>query len=238
MALPRRFLVVFHAGLIIAVALVIRGDPRVMRYLFWLGSAHVVVLFSLGFRLEAPRDRLVVQTLHKTGFLHTLMGLAAAVMVLASSSSGSGAGNLNVSLMAAPMGAALVPHILGLWLGHWIELRNARVDEPIVDLERRLTGLSENTFTLLDKVQGNLKRLNTALDGMAHQCAIASSRTKDALESLRTTASATALSATDLNNSISEIAKAIAQIGVVFRQVIELTSAAIFRSASKGGTRR
>lgn len=237
MMLPRRFVFAFHAGLAVSVALVLRGDPLTMRYLFWIGSVHVLALFLLGFRLPAPRDRLVVQTLHKAGFLHTLMGLAAAVVAVATSAGSADDAASATGLVLAPMGAALVPHIMGVWLGHWVEVRNATVDIPFEDLKKRLADLSENSFTLLDELEMRLKRLNGELGTLAGECAMASRRTGEAMNDLQTTASATAHSAKNFNDSVGEVAKTTGQIAIVHQQLIELMRSPIFhpvRTAAAG----
>ena len=238
MRLPAPFMFAFHAGLAVSVALIVRGDPLAMRHLFWVGSVHVLALFALGFRLSAPRDRLVVQTLHKTGFLHTLMGLAAAVVAVAASSSGNNDASHTTGLVLAPMGAALVPHIMGVWLGHWVEVRHATVDMPLEDLKKRLAELSENTFTLMDEMERRLKRLNAELGALAGECAAASRRTGEAMNDLQSTATSTAHRAKEFNESVGEVAKATGQIAVVHQQLIELMRAPIFHSGRAAGVWR
>ena len=109
----------FHVGLLLPVGVLLHGDLRWMLYLLPIGIAHILLLFGAA-APTGPAQRVnAVQTLHKAGFLHTLIGLGGSMLVVGRAASGHVEPGASVLALAlSPMGTAVVPHILGVWLGH------------------------------------------------------------------------------------------------------------------------
>lgn len=108
------FKLAFFVGLTPGVYVLLYQAEDLMPYLLYGGTAHVVILAVLGFKLEANYAPLAAEVLHKAGFLHTLFALGAAVIV-SGHVIGSASFTLeSLRLILAPMGAALVPHAVGL----------------------------------------------------------------------------------------------------------------------------
>jgi soluble cytochrome b562 len=138
-----------------------------MKHLLWVGIPHMVLLYLVGRSL--PVTEIAVQTLHKAGFLHTLIGLGAAVTAVAQEWGKSG----QAGLILAPIGAALVPHILGVWFGHQIEMKNSDFDADALleELRKQSEKRVKETLELLNQVQTGFKNLATSLDGAFRECA-------------------------------------------------------------------
>src|SRR5882724_4275792 len=54
-------------------------------------------------------------------------------------------------------GTALLPHVLGVWLGHSIEMKNFRVDSGTEDLRKRAAEAAEASYRIFNDIQGRLQ---------------------------------------------------------------------------------
>jgi hypothetical protein len=101
-----------------------------------------------------------VEGLHKAGFLHTLMALAAALVVSAHLlRPGNKAADLSQVLL--PMGAALIPHVLGVWFGHLLSSRYFQAD-PALE-ENAFKKLTDDADAARGVIQGLYQERERAL---------------------------------------------------------------------------
>jgi len=204
-----------------------------MRHLLWLGAMHIFFLFIVGYRLPVPQDNLAVQTLHKAGFLHTLMGLGAAVVAVAQAWGKTTGTVTTAAPVLIPMATALIPHILGVWFGHSIEMKHSG-GASMEDLRRKTEETMQATMRLLNDLQEKVKRFNTTMDGAINGCAGATRRVEHALENLTNATQKTSRSAEEMRKSIMEVTEVSSQLITVHRQVVSLLSSPLFRMNGKG----
>ena len=176
-------------------------------HLLAIGMVHMALLYVTGYRLPAAsRARLVRDTLFTAGFLHTLIGLAATLGVAATAiASQTAAGGALGSLFAA-LPAALVPHILGVMLGHVFDFGGSPAHKATEDLtklreeiQKALNLLAEHTAGLEIKLRATsvaFETLNERVD--------ASTRATTALKSLLDSAAAAMRDAPAAAGTISE----------------------------------
>lgn len=107
-----------------------------MRFLLYGGTAHVVFLSLLGYRLEPGYAPLAVEVIHKAAFIHTLIALGAAVVMSGHVIGGESFTLGSLRLVLAPMGAALVPHAVGLISAQLLIMhRYEAKSEDVLELE-------------------------------------------------------------------------------------------------------
>jgi hypothetical protein len=107
---------VFNVGLAIAILILLSKDLSAISGLLYVGAVHMVILAIVARKSNPNLMPGLVEGLHKAGFLHTLMALAGALIVTAHLlGPGYKGGDLGQVLL--PMGAALIPHVLGVWFG-------------------------------------------------------------------------------------------------------------------------
>ena len=165
--------VVFHVGLfaafgmlvLAAASVVLPGTRellglRVLISYVVLGVGHVLLLGYLGQRLEVGLRPAMANWLYTAGFVHTLIALGTAV-----ASAGAGIGSEGaltpaaLGLLLAPMGVAIVPHAIGVWIGHAFEARQvdavATIQESVL---RRLADDANETRTVLKQLYEQRER--------------------------------------------------------------------------------
>ena len=126
----KRFNVVFAIGVGIAALILFSQDVDAIQLLFPLGTLHVLILAILAWHSNPKLTAGLVEGLHKAGFLHTLMALAAALVVSAQIlRPGNKAADLSQILL--PMGAALIPHVLGVCFGHFLNSRHSEAQPAL-----------------------------------------------------------------------------------------------------------
>lgn len=240
---PRLITLLFHLGLLPSALLLARGDVEAMRHLLPLGLTHMVLLFAAGCRVRPPGTAAVVQTLHKAGFLHTLLGLGAAILAVARASTDLATGPVSIMTALAPMGTAILPHALGVWLGHAIDMRRGP-DEMTEDAMQKLAReadaslkVLETAHARLDGLTPGLERLGGRLTDMLAKCTEASKRVEAALVELERRSAGAADAAENFEGSIARVADVNNQIAVVHRQLIELLESTLAADAPTGGRR-
>ena len=234
---------IFHLGLMTPVIILLLRHQGAVKHLLWGGIPHMVLLYLVGRSL--PVTEIAVQTLHKAGFLHTLIGLGAAVTAVAQEWGKSG----QAGLILAPIGAALVPHILGVWFGHQIEMKNSDFDADALleELRKQSEKRVKETLELLNQVQTGFKNLATSLDGAFRECAndaekitaasntavvgikSASNTAKEGIVSALKEISDNAKGTKEVTEEISKVAN---QLKVVEQQIIELLKTSLIKEAA------
>lgn len=113
---------------------------------------HLLWMTAIVRRLDGPERRGATGWLYTAGFLHTLVALGVTITFAATSLS-SGADTAQLLFTAlAPMGAAIIPHFVGVAAGQYLETQGA------------VSGTRENSFLQqlavdADTAQTSLKRL-------------------------------------------------------------------------------
>jgi hypothetical protein len=226
--------VFFHLGLLPSVLILLYGSQQPMRHLLWLGILHMLILYAVGRKLPVPQDNLAVPTLHKAGFLHTLMGLGAAVMAVAQAWGKPAGMASSAGLVLVPLASALVPHILGVWFGHTIEIKRLKVAASLEDLHTKVAEKAQAALKVIDQTQEQMKRFNTALDEMITGCAETARRVQQALEQLNTTTKNTAHSAEKMQKAVAEVTEVSGQLLTVHQQVVKLLGSPLLNGSRKG----
>ena len=230
----RRLAFTFHLGLLPAPVVLLGGRVDQLPFLLPVGISHILLLWAIGRRLPVPLDRVAIQTLHKAGFLHTLLGLAAATMTLAGAWGAGDPAGAPAAAILAPPGPARIPHILGVWLGHAIEMSHSASHLTIEDLGRKLREAGESTLKLLVETQERVRTLSATLEDITRGCADMTHLVGKSLSDLRSTATSTVAAANEFNRSISDTARATGQIAIVNKQLIELLDSALLRRDGAG----
>lgn len=132
------FRAIFFAGLVPSVVILVLNLEALMSALLYAGTLQIALLTVLAFRLERFYVPLAIDTLHKAGFLHSLFAVGAAVVVSGAIIARGAFGAESLSLVLLPMGAALVPHAIGLTAGHALQMRRY---EPEGEDKAELEGL-------------------------------------------------------------------------------------------------
>jgi hypothetical protein len=197
-----------------------------------LGIVHVFAIWIVARRLDAAFDQAVVDTLHKAGFLHTLLGLGAAIAVLGATPD-TGAAVSQASLVG-PLGTAVVPHVLGVWLGHVIELRHSLVDSSREGLDKKIAESGEAAWRFLNDAERHARKLSQSLESTATQCADSASRVKTALGDLGDTARRSTQAARDFEVAVKDVSTATDHLVSVHRQLVDLLNSGLLKRA--GGT--
>ena len=223
----------FHLGLIPCVLILSYGSPKPMQHLLWMGVLHMGVLYFVGRKLPVPQDNLAVQTLHRAGFLHTLMGLGAAVMAVAQAWANPNGMAGSASQVLVPLASALVPHILGVWFGHTIEIKHT--DATLEDLHRKVAQQSEAAIKVINQTQEQVGQLNKALIEMITVGTATTREVREALEQLNSTSEKTAQSAVKMQKAIKEVSDVSSQLISVHRQVVKLLGSPLLNGSRKGG---
>ena len=117
------FNMVFNVGLGIAAAILLSRNTGLIQFLLYIGITHLLILISIAWKSQGLLAPAMVEGLHKAGFLHTLMALAAALVVSARLFGAVKFTPADLSQVLLPMGAALVPHVLGVWGGQLVGSR-------------------------------------------------------------------------------------------------------------------
>jgi hypothetical protein len=145
---------IFHAGIALGVVVLIVSAcssllPTIrpmltaemsLAYLS-LSLGHVALLVWQGFRLDPRYARMAAESLYTVGFLHTLMALGLAVILSGTLLSDQETFKLQtLGLVLYPMGSALVPHAVGVWMGYELASRHQDVIEAVEEsVFKRLT---------------------------------------------------------------------------------------------------
>jgi len=230
----RRLAVAFHAGLVPSVAILLSGSSSWIRFLLPAGIVHVLLLWALGRRLKVPFDRHAIASLHKAGFLHTLLGLGGAVVVLAGRVGDSGPNGEQVTLALAPIGAALVPHILGVWLGHVMDLKRGGA-EP--DDRRKLEETADAVLLALERVQAAASDFSGRVEGSLRAGGETARTVTEAVARLTGVMHESAEAATRLRRTVDDVTTATGQIHTVHAQLVELMHSALLAKRREGGSR-
>jgi hypothetical protein len=220
--------IVFSGGLLVSVAVLLNGDAAALERLLPLGIVHVSVLAAVGWKTRVPHDQHVVTTLHRAGFLHTLIGLGAAVMSVARLAGQSGALVADTGLALAPLGAALVPHVLGVWLAHIFEMSRMTPATPAT-VDRKLTESVEAVLKSLDRVQAAAAVFGDRVGAATRAGLDSAVATADALRALSTVSRDTESAAVALKRAVDDVAKTTTQIHLVHAQLVELVRAELLR---------
>lgn len=148
------FRLIFHAGIALGVVLLassalsrwfptVGGLFRAELSVAYLGLSlgHVALLSLQGFRLDRRYARSVAEALYTVGFLHTLMALGLAVVLSATLLADQQSFTLQtLGLVLFPMGSALAPHAVGVWMGNELASRHQDVSEVVEEsVFKRLT---------------------------------------------------------------------------------------------------
>lgn len=161
----RRIRILFHAGLAVALTMLLIATwglvvnkhllnvDLLLGYIV-AGVVHVLSLGMLGSGVSAASRPSVANWLYTAGFVHTLIALGTAIAT-AGTTLASG-GPLSLATLApvlAPMGAAVIPHALGVWIGHTFE--SQRLDAMSTIEESIIKKLADDA----DETRGVLKEL-------------------------------------------------------------------------------
>jgi hypothetical protein len=253
--------VTFHVGLGLAAAVFalaalsiietrLRGALQTEALLGYvaLGLSHVLLLGFFGSKLSPALRPAVAGWLYTAGFLHTLIGLGIAVAMAGSSLMDGGqlAGGA-LGAVLAPMGAALLPHAVGVWIGQSLEGQRAdaaaTIQESVLkkladdgehsrgvlrelykqreDLLRAEVSALERQITLWDSVHASLaKSLNDAV-----------AQVNTISDATRKVASAVQEPAKQLGAVLAELGKEVAAASASAHQLRENLSA----SANEAG---
>lgn len=163
------FKVTFLLGLALGVGLLLYQAEHLMRFLIYGGSAHVVFLSLLGYRLGASYAPLAVEVIHKAAFIHTLIALGAAVVMTGYVIGGESFTLGSLRLVLAPMGAALVPHAVGLISAQLLTMHHYDAkSEDVIELEalerlKERAELLQQQVTALREEQGCYETIRKAL---------------------------------------------------------------------------
>ena len=122
--------IIFGVGLAVPFLAVLFRAYDFFGYTLWWALGHISLLILLCSRLNPNLSQLAVDTLHKAGFLQTLISLAAAVSQL-SRLSEQNAIAASFQSVLAPMAASLLPHVMGVAAGHFISTRYFQVGATI-----------------------------------------------------------------------------------------------------------
>lgn len=226
---------IFSAGLLASVSILIAGDASGLRSLLPLGVVHVLLLAAIGSRVKVPADRHVVSTLHRAGFLHTLIGLGGAVIAVAGEWRDAEAAMSRTATALAPIGAALVPHVLGVWLAHLVEIRRSSADGSEDDAERKLGESVDVVLAALDRVQSAATEFGSRVDSAVRSSADGARRVADAMRALGDIARDSSESAKVFRRSIDDLAVATEQIHLVHGQILELVQSELVRRGRERG---
>ena len=113
----------FNLGLGLAALILLSQNQELIQYLLYVGITHMLVIGAIAWKSPAPLAPAMVEGLHKAGFLHTLMALAAALIVSAQLFASQNFAASSLGRVLLPMGAALIPHVLGVWSGQVVGSR-------------------------------------------------------------------------------------------------------------------
>lgn len=147
------FWVIFFSGLLPSI-LILLFAHSLMPWLLSIGIAHIVGLFVVAFRLSSRALPLAIDTLHKAGFLHTLLALGAAVIISGNLIRGGNFDSASLSQVLLPMGAALIPHILGLMGGQGLQMRSVAPEQEETKQLRELRDLHKKRKEVLEQIIG------------------------------------------------------------------------------------
>jgi hypothetical protein len=223
----RPLAIVFNSGLLPSGVLLLRGHSADLWLMLPLGIVHVCAIWIVARRLDKSLDQAVIDTLHKAGFLHTLLGLGAAIVVLGTAP-GTGASVAQASLVA-PLGTAVIPHVLGVWLGHVIELRHSFVDSSPEGIEKHIAESGEAAWRFLNDAERHARKLSQSLESTATQCADSASRVKTALGDLGDTARRSTQAARDFEAAVKDVSTATDHLVTVHRQLVDLLNSALLK---------
>lgn len=162
---------VFYAGLCPPAAILFFQSQQLMPLLLYIGVFQIGLLALLSIRLEAHAVPLAIDTLHKAGFLHTLFAVGGAVVLSGQILASSTFTAESMSRLLLPMGAALLPHALGVMAGHALQMRpsslggeDATEAEALLDLRRQREQLLKQTVHTLREEQKLLREVHTELE--------------------------------------------------------------------------
>jgi hypothetical protein len=217
----------FHTGLLPGVLILWYGDSAMFRFLLPVGVLHVCVLWTIGRRLKIPLDRQAVSSLHRAGFLHTLLGLGAAVMAVAHAWEQGQIIVAPVTSALSPMGAALIPHVLGVWLGHTIDLKSFGGDDS--DVGRKIEESAHSVLCALARVQAAANDFSTHVEAATRSSTDAARRVVETVGTLRAVTHDSAEAAADFRRLIEDIAKTTGQIHIVHKQIVDVVHSCLVR---------
>ena len=126
-----------------------------------LSLGHVALLSLQGFRLGRHYARLAAETLYTVGFLHTLMALGLTVVLSGTLLADQQSFTLQtLGLVLFPMGSALVPHAVGVWMGHELASRHQDVIEAVEEsVFKRLTEDADAARDVIQELYQRRERL-------------------------------------------------------------------------------
>lgn len=232
------FKAIFLLGPALGVSLLLVQAEDLMRFLVYGGSAHVLFLTVLGYRLEPGYAPLAVEVIHKAAFIHTLIALGAAV-VMSGYVIGSDSFTLgSLQLVLAPMGAALVPHAVGLTSAQLLTMyRYNAKSEDAIELEalermNKRVELLQQQVTVLREQQGYYETISKALKEVE-------AKASGLRESLNTEIHETAREAREMREAMSSCATAARDTAGFLKDskklhglIVELLDSDLFRRAA------
>jgi hypothetical protein len=107
---------------------------------------HIALLGILARRIPEADRAAVPNLFYTAGFLHTLIALGIAIVLagaLLSRNQSDGFSTTDLARVITPMGAAVVPHALGVWIGSIFERQSAAADEAEGRILRALANEGE-----------------------------------------------------------------------------------------------
>ena len=150
-SLLRALLWVYRIGILIAIIIAVSGGPYLEKLginlpnysnkLFYFGVGHMLLLSILGY-WAARRDRVITGTKIQTaGYLHTLIGFAAALILLIPDQ------ERTLNSVLSPLGSAVVTSIIGWFVGGEIiekqpEKRGGFLDYEMESIAEELNGFA------------------------------------------------------------------------------------------------
>jgi hypothetical protein len=221
--MTRAFSVTFHLGLLFAGLIVVTGRREFVAYLLPLGVLQVGLLYLVGRRIPPPREGFVEESLLKAGFLHTLCGLAGAVNLIAVGNQ-TGAASAG-SAMLAPIGASLVPHLLGVWFSHAIREKNFRPDMDLTTLQRQYAELVDENVKLMGQIKKNLQEVRDSSEVFKNSCSAAAETVSANVRVLNEAVK-------PLGDDIRSIGRETQNIRNVHSQLIKLLESSLFNADS------
>src|SRR6266498_2026630 len=246
----RRVRNVFHVGLALALTMLLVAtwglvlnrrllSVQILLAYIVLGVVHVLIMGLLGRGLSAAHRPGVATWLYTAGFVHTLIALGTAIATAGTSIAVGGVVSLaTLAPILAPMGAAVVPHAVGVWIGHSFE--SQRTDAMSTVEESVLKELYASREKLLRaelvslQSQGKLwQDANVDLARLLQQARSDIGRTlDDARGQLQQVGAAAQTLALDLKEPLSRVTKVLERLALDSQKASEASSS--LRKAVEG----
>jgi hypothetical protein len=174
---------------------------------------HVLILYFLGKRVVAADSSEAANWLYTAGFMHTLLALGLAVINAGYLLIGTQAiTNASLGIIVAPMGAAVIPHFMGVWAGMTLESGRSTQGDDLSFLQKlasdadiaklRLQQLYDQREQLVVKEMAGLEKVNR-LYGSIHTALAASAQ--DVGDAARDVSAQTATAAKNVTKASSSL---------------------------------